>query len=142
MPDDPPLRRRYDKGRDRHKHVGRGERPEIAFDRGNPKKWIGKCPSDRVMPNALKQRLLDEAIPADVGDRDVDYVKTLYVVHAGAIYAAQTSDAGASYHGYPYKGKLPRELLRRLQEMAKEKNCEKDFEKWVRSYIMVHGQRR
>jgi hypothetical protein len=59
--------------------------------------------------------------------------KTLYVVHDGAIYAAQTSDAGVSYHGYPYKGKLPRELLTRLGEMAIAKDCEKDFAKWVGS---------
>ena len=94
------------------------------------------------MPNDLKQRLLNEAIPGDAGDRDVNYEKTLYVIHAGAIYAAQTSDAGVSYHGYPYKGKLSGELLTRLRNMAKEKNCEKGFEKWVGSYIIAHGQRR
>jgi hypothetical protein len=142
MPDAPPSRRRYDKGRDRHKHVGRGDEPEIAFDRREPKKWVGKCPSDGVIPNDLKQRLLDEAIPARLGDRDVAYVKALYVVHAGAIYAAQTSDAGVSYHGYPYKGKLSPELLGRLRNMAKEKNCEKDFENWVGRHIVRHGERR
>jgi len=141
MPDDPSAQRRYDKGRDRRKHVGRGDRPEIAFDRREPKQWIGKCPSDRVIPNDLKQRLLNEAIAADAGDRDVNYAKTLYVVHDGAIYAAQTSDAGVSYHGYPYKGKLPRELLTRLGEMAIAKDCEKDFAKWVGSYIIRHGER-
>ncbi len=142
MPDDPPPQRRYDKGRDRHKHVGRGNEPEIAFDRGDPKKWIGKCPSDRALPNGLKQSLLSEAIPAGRGDRDVDYAKTLYVVHDGAIYAAQTSDAGVSYHGYPYKGRMSGELLAQLRKMAKDKNCEKDFEKWVSEHIIRHGERR
>jgi len=85
MPDDPSAQRRYDKGRDRRKHVGRGDRPEIAFDRREPKQWIGKCPSDRVIPNDLKQRLLNEAIAADAGDRDVNYAKTRYYV-ANALY--------------------------------------------------------
>ena len=142
MSDNHRLERRDDKGRDRYKHVGRRDQAEIVLDQREPKKWLGKCPSDRVIPSDLKQRLLNKAIPAGLGDRDVDYAKTLYVVHGGVIYAAQTSDAGISYHGYPFRGKLSRDLLARLRKMAQDEHCEKDFEKWVDAYILEHGERR
>jgi len=94
------------------------------------------------MPDELKSRLLDEAIPGRLGDRNVEYVKTLFVVHDGAIYAAQTSDGGVTYHGYPYKGKIPGDIFGQLEQMAEAKNCEKDFRNWVKTHIMRHGERR
>jgi hypothetical protein len=142
MPTDAPPQRRYDKGRNRWKHVGKDQRPQIAFDNEEPKKWIGKCPNENVMPDELRSRLLNEAIPGHSGDRNVDYIKTLFVVHDGAIYAAQTSDGGVTYHGYPYKGKISDEILDRLEEMAQVKECEKDFRRWVKSYVLRHGERR
>ena len=64
------------------------------------------------VPDDLKGLLLNEAIPGQLGDRNVNYVKIAFVVHKGAIYAAQTSDAGSTYHGYPYKGRLSGRGLR------------------------------
>jgi len=142
MPTDIPSPRRYDKGLDRWKHVGRDDRPRIEFDNSDPKKWIGKCPNNKAIPDELKFQLLNEALPGPQGDRSVNYVKTLFVVHEGAIYAAQTSDAGLTYHGYPYRGKIPGAILERLEEMAEEKNCGNEFRKWVKSYIVRHGDRR
>ena len=141
MPVDAPLLRRYDKGLNRRKHVGIVDRPQIEFDDSDPKKWVGKCPNNKAMPDELKTQLLNEAIPGPQGDRDAKYVKTLYVVHEGAIYAAQTSDAGVTYHGYPFKGRMPDALLTRLAEMAETKKCDKEFRKWVNSHIIRHGER-
>ena len=90
----------------------------------------------------VKGLLLNEAIPGQLGDRNANYVKTVFVVHKGAIYAAQTSDAGSTYRGYPYKGRLSGAVLDRLREMAEAKNCGKEFQKWVKSYILRHGERR
>ncbi|CCV05892.1 hypothetical protein MESS2_1700019 [Mesorhizobium metallidurans STM 2683] len=53
-----------------------------------------------------RTKLLNEAIGAPNGDRDLPVPKKLYVVYEGAIYEAQTSDRGRTYHGYPYKGEL------------------------------------
>jgi hypothetical protein len=142
MPAFTPPQRRYDKGRDRWKHVGKDSRPQITFDNAEPRKWIGKCPNEKAIPDQLKTLLLNEAIPARQGDRNVDYAKTLFVVHDGAIYAAQTSDGGVTYHGYPYKGKIAGDVMARLELMAVEKDCEKEFRKWVKSHIMRHGERR
>lgn len=133
----PPLL--YDKGERRFKHVGRGSEPTIEFDASDPKKWVGKCPA--TLGQVDRERLLNEAVAAPNGDRDLGVPKKLYVVHDGAIYEAQTSDRGGSYHGYPYKGKLSGALLRALREMAEEKKCLDTFEDWRRRYIELHGPR-
>ena len=63
----------------------------------------------------------------------------LYVVHEGAIYEAQTSDRGGTYHGYPYKGKLAASILKQLAKMAEQKQCTDLFDKWVKEHIERHG---
>jgi len=123
----------YDKGEKRYKHEWAGTQPTIQFDGRNPKKWIGKCPAG--MNAELRTQLLNEAIPAPPGDREIDYVKYVYVVHEGAIYEGRTSDHGQSYHGYPFRGKLSIGLIEALREMATTKNCLRQFEYWVKEHI-------
>jgi hypothetical protein len=133
QPKTPALK--YDKGERRFKHVGKGPKPCIEFDERQPRKWVGKCPDN--IPDTRKKELLNAAIAGPNGDRDVDYVKRLYVVHEAAIYEAQSSDAGRSYHAYPYKGRLSRSLLRELEAMAFKENTVQDFTDWVNDYIAV-----
>lgn len=125
--------RKYDKGEKRFKHEGRQPYPEIQFAKNNPKLFEGKCPAG--MPAALRLQLLNEAIPAPTGDREIDYDKYLYVVHEGAIYEARTSDAGVTYHGFPYRGRLSADLVEQLRAMAKDKGCLEEFESWVKKHI-------
>jgi hypothetical protein len=132
-------RRNYDKGEKRYKHEGHGPAPEIRFYKDDPKRFVGMCPAG--MPLELRRRLLNEAIPGPTGDRYIEYPKYLYVVHEGTIYEARTSDAGTTYHGFPYKGKLSKELLRQLRQMAELKDCGKSFEEWVKRYISVQGKK-
>jgi hypothetical protein len=134
----PQVPRKYDKGEKRLKHEGRSTQPEIQFFRDRPRRFIGKCPA--AMPAELRERLLNEAIPGPIGDRDIDYVKYLYVVHDGAIYEARTSDAGTSYHGFPYRGKLSRQLVDQLRRMAEEKNCLEACDRWIKTHIEIHGR--
>ena len=129
------MPRNYDKGDKRLKHEGTGSEPEIQFYRDAPRRFIGKCPA--AMPAALRSQLLNEAIAAPAGDRDIDYPKYLYVVHDGAIYEARTSDCGNTYHGFPYRGKLSRLMLYQLRAMAERKGCLKVFERWVRNHIQA-----
>lgn len=139
MANEPKLtERKYDKGERRFKHVGRGSTPYIEFDERQPRKWVGKCP--KTIPDPRKQELLNQAIPAPNGDCDVDYVKRLYVVHEGAIYEATTSDAGGSYHAYPYKGRLSRSLLQQLEATADKEGTARKFKEWVSNYIEAGGQ--
>jgi hypothetical protein len=126
--------RSYDKGEKRLKHEGRSALPEIQFSKRNPKAFVGKCPAN--MPAQLRDSLLKEAIAAPKGDREIEYDKYLYVVHDGAIYEGRTSDAGTSYHGFPYRGKLSKEILEQLRVMAKTKGCLIEFEEWVEKHIL------
>lgn len=134
--DDQP-KRRYDKGERRFKHVGKGAQPVIEFDDSEPRKWVGECPS--TLSEADRITLLNEAIGAPNGDRELPVAKRLYVVHEGAIYEAQTSDRGGTYHGYPYKGKLAASILKQLAKMAEQKQCTDLFDKWVKEHIERHG---
>ena len=130
--------RLYDKGERRHKHVGSSDQPVIEFDRDVPQKWIGKCPRGL---GAKAQEILAKAIPAPKGDREVDYDKILHAVHEGAVYEAQTSDRGKSYHGYPYRGKLSGRTIDALRTMARDDGCLDGFERWVKRHIQPHGVR-
>jgi len=130
----PPLTRKYDKGERRHKHEWGGSYPIIEFDKKRPRRWVGKCPA--TMPAELRQSLLNEAIAGPKGDRDIDYDKYLYVVHEGAIYEARTSDGGKSYHGFPYRGKLAKQVVEALRAQAKTKGCLETFEGWIKSHCL------
>lgn len=130
--------RRYDKGERRHKHVGREPYAVIEFETDNPRRFIGKCPNTLSAADHL--RLVNEAIPGSNGDRELSFSKKLYAVHQGAIYEAQTSDQGTSYHGYPYRGKLLRRLIEELRATAIQKGCQEEFDAWVARHITAHGQ--
>jgi hypothetical protein len=129
--------RRYDKGERRIKHIGKGPVAAIDFDDHDPKKWVGKCPPS--ISQAERVRLLRQAIPAPNGDRELAVPKKLCVVHEGAIYQAQTSDGGATYHAYPYRGKLSGALLTKLEDMPREGGCADAFRDWVKRHIQRHG---
>lgn len=131
------MPRRYDKGERRYKHVGQTAEPEIEFISGNPRMWVGKCPN--TLSHDDHVRLVNEAIAGRNGDREVSFHKKLYTVHHGAIYEAQTTDQGKSYHGYPYRGKLAQRLINALRDIAVGKACEQSFDSWVKRHIEVHG---
>lgn len=127
----------YDKGERRYKHVGRNPYPEFKNE-DDPKRIVGLCPNN--LTESDNQSLLNEAIPGANGDRSIDFPKRLFVVHEGAIYRAETSDWGKSYHGYPYRGKMGRALLGRLRKMAGVKRCENEFDDWVDTHIQEEGK--
>jgi hypothetical protein len=129
--------RAYDKGERRFKHVGRTPYPEFRFEH-DPRRRVGLCPNN--LTHADHTRLLKNAIPEANGDRTVEFPKRLYVVHDGAIYRAETTDWGKSYHGYPYKGKLGRGMAERLREMATALKCLEAFEAWMEEHIEIQGK--
>jgi hypothetical protein len=127
----------YAKGERRHKHVGRNPYPEFRSET-EPRHVVGLCPNNLRAED--HQRLLQEAIADDNGDRSVTFPKRLYVVHEGGIYRAETTDWGKSYHGFPYRGKMGRSLLEKLRAMAEAKDCLSEFERWTSTYIELHGK--
>lgn len=128
-----PAKRRYEKGERRFKHESGTPEARIDFDKGNPKRAVGKCPN--TIAPTTRAALLNDALPAPNGDRDVDFPKRLYAVHKGVIYQAITSDGGLTYHAYPYRGRVPKLLLSALRERAEDKGDIDQFDKWVREHI-------
>ena len=131
------MTRRFDKGERRLKHVGLTVAAEIVFEAGNPRRPIGKGPN--AVDPAKRQELLDSAIPGPNGDRILDVAKSLYAVYDGVIYEAQTSDAGVTYHAYPYHGPLNGRLIRALRPMAVESGRQNEFEAWIKAHITPRG---
>lgn len=111
---------------------------EIAFETGSPRRAIGKCPN--TIGPVKRQELLDAAIPGPIGDRSLGIAKALYVVYEGVIYEAQTSDAGMSYHAYPYHGPLNGRLIMALRLSARKSGFEDGFEAWVKAHIEPRGR--
>lgn len=130
--------RLYDKGERRHKHVASGDEPQLVADTDNPRKIVGKCPS--TISDQERDDLLERAVPLPNVDRELSPPKKIYAVHRGAIYEAQTSDRGKTYHAYPYKGKLGDEIVLLLQSMADQGGCRDAFEAWRKKYITRHGR--
>ena len=127
------MTRRYDKGERRYKHVGLTSCAEIVFEGGNPKKAVGKCPN--TIDAEQRQAILDAAVASANGDRMLDVPKPLYAVYRGVVYEAQTSDAGWSYHGYPYHGDLSAGLIAVLRLRADDSGFEAEFDAWVTAHI-------
>ncbi|MBI1779069.1 MAG: hypothetical protein HYR63_27355 [Proteobacteria bacterium] len=123
----------YDAGERRFKHKGQSSKAEIRFDPRSPKRAIGICPNN--ISDAQKVELLNGAIEVESDLREGQWPSRLYNVHRGAIYEARTTTAGRSYHGYPYRGRLRRELIDLLRQIAANKDCLDEFEKWVDEHI-------
>jgi hypothetical protein len=68
------------------------------------------------------------------------FPKRLFAVDDdGTIYAAETTNPGQSYHGFPYHGRLGKRLLAALRAIAREKDCETAFDRWVKRHITIGG---
>ncbi len=130
-------RRRYDRGGNRRKHIGSSHVPEIVTVGGE---IVGKCPTGRTPE--WRQALLDDAVGyVTIEPYSAAFPKRLFAVDSdGAIYAAQTSNPGDSYHGYPYDGPLGKRILKALREKAVQKRCENLFDSWVKNHITVAGK--
>jgi hypothetical protein len=137
MEPEPGRSRRYERGENRKKHVGKRTTPEVE-----PKpngEFIGKCPAR--FPDERRSELLEKAIPYITGSPYSEaFPKRLYAVDRdGTIYTAQTSNPGDSYHGYPYTGRMGKHLIAALREMARSEGCEVAFNAWIKTYIKVGG---
>lgn len=132
------VTRVYEKGERRFKHVGSGSEPEFTLVEGSPKKVIGKCPA--TITSQQRTELLQNAVPLAENDRDLPAPKKVYAVHEGAIYEAQTSDHGRSYHAYPFRGKLPTAIILALATVADAKGCRDEFEIWLKKHIKRQGR--
>ena len=131
------MTRRYHRGGNRLKHVGKTDKP--LAEKKTDGEIIGKCPQN--FPDTRKQAMLIDAVPyLTTPPYSLAFPKRLYAVdNDGTIYTAQTSNPGDSYHGYPYAGRMGKHLIAALRKKAQTKGCEEPFNIWLKNHITVGG---
>lgn len=123
----------YERGAHRRKHCW--NRDEASFC-PSPKGPVGKCPNS--IRDAEAQALLDNGIPFYEDEED-KHPSHIYSVREGVIYEAAPTQAGLSYHGYPWRGDqhrgdIPERIFEELMKRADEGGHIKEFKRWVETY--------
>jgi hypothetical protein len=121
---------KYDPGERRRKH--KWDQDYAGFQVESNLR-VGKCPVS-ITPD-LAHELLNSGIPWTNPYLQRTYPHNIYNVHNGVIYKAVVTVHGVSYHGYPCEGRLPREVVTRLRDVAAQKGCSVEFEEWLKQYI-------
>lgn len=122
---------KYDPGERRRKHKWHNDYAGFEVEGGVE---VAKCPT------TITQELAEQLLNTGVGWNNPsmppsDCARNIYNVHEGVVYKAAITLAGLSYHGYPCKGQVPREVVTQLKALAAQKNCSKELEAWLRRYI-------
>lgn len=118
----------YERGDGRFKHCWK--KPQAGFEPGK-RGAIGKCSSKITLEVA--QTLLDEGIPHN-DDEDDQHPARIYNVFDGVPYEATHTQRGVSYHGYPWRGRMPKRILRVLESRAEAQGHGKEFKEWIKQY--------
>jgi len=121
---------KYDPGERRRKHKWHNDYAGFKVEGGVE---VGKCP--RTITQECAEQLLNAGVEWNNPIMSSCCPQNIYNVHEGVVYKTAVTLAGVSYHGYPYKGQVPREVVTRLRALAAEKNCSREFEAWLRRYI-------
>ncbi len=121
----PNKKLKYDKGENRHKHVGKGTNAQLIYENGI---LVGKCPKGFSFD--IAQKLLENGIP--------EFRKTaeekpfrIWSYYKGAIYVARSQDGGSTWHGYPAINP-PREISKKLEQLAQAQGEEKSIKQWLK----------
>jgi hypothetical protein len=122
----------YDAGEQRHKHHWNKSYAGVIDTPNGP---VGKC------PNTITQELAEKLLNEDTGipwynpkkrkSLDPQTPNAIYNVHEGVVYKAVPTRPGCSYHGYPVK-EIPKEIQERLYQLAEQKHCKRELEKWLK----------
>ena len=121
---------KYDPGDKRFKHKWNKDVADFVTPDGMP---VGKCPKSVGID--LATHLLNSGIEWHNPKIPKAYPDHIYNVYKGVIYKATITLHGRSYHGYPWKGRLPRQIYDKLVEIAKSQGYQAEFDEWVKVHI-------
>jgi hypothetical protein len=121
---------KYDSGERRRKHKWEKDYAGFEVEGGLE---VGKCPT--TVSLELAAQLLNTGVGWTNPNMPSEHPRNIYNVHEGVVYKAAITLAGVSYHGFPCKGQVPREVVTRLTQLAAQKKCSKEFEAWLKRYI-------
>ena len=116
----------YDPGEGRFKHRWKNDYP--GFE-GPPHAPVGKCPSDLKPDQA--QQLLDDGFPYYDDPSAAGSPEAIYNVFKGVPYEAAPTERGKSFHGYPWRGKMPKRILQQLEARAENEGFGRQFRDWI-----------
>jgi len=95
---------------------------------------IGKCPHN--LSSQSCEELLNNGIEYSSKRWPKTYPERIYNTKGSVVYRATPTTPGKSYHGFPEMkdrvSDLPRELKNRLLELAEQKGCRAEVEKWLK----------
>lgn len=117
----------YDPGEGRFKHRWKHEDP--GFEGAPP---IGKCPSNLKPETA--QQLLDDGVPYHASASNAGPPDAIYNVYKGIPYEAAPTEPGKSFHGYPWRGRMPKRIQRALADRAERQGFGREFRDWLKQH--------
>ncbi len=123
---------RYDPGEKRTKHKWAKDYPGFVNQDGCP---VGKCP--KSMTRYTAESLLNKGVAWSNPNLERSYPNAIFNVHEGVIYKATITEHARSYHGYPWKGRVPRKVFIKLEEIAEANDWNGEFGKWVKRHIQI-----
>lgn len=117
----------YEPGEGRFKHRWNNE--YAGFD-GQPP--VGKCPSTLTPDRA--QQLLDDGFPYHQDPTAAGPPDAIYNVFEGVPYEAAPTTVGRSFHGFPWRGTMPKRIRRQLEARADQEGYGRQFRDWLKQY--------
>ena len=127
-----PTARQYERGDGRNKH--RWAKDEAGFVEVNGSS-IGKC--HKSINQEVAQKLLNDGIVYNApGSEKIEHI---YATYRGIIYEAAPTQPDHSFHGYPWRGNqgqpaLPKRIIKKLRQQAKQNNFSNEFDQWLKTH--------
>lgn len=119
----------YDPGEGRFKHRWKNDYP--GFE-GSPQAPVGKCPSGITPERA--QQLLDDGIAYYEDATAAGLPEAIYNVFHGVPYETAPTERGKSFHGFPWRGKMPSRIRQQLATRAETEGYGREFRAWIREH--------
>ncbi len=96
---------------------------------------VSKCPHN--LTNETCEELINSGVEYSPPKRwNRSYPDRIYNIIDCVVYRATPTIPGSSYHGFPELpdrvAKLPRELRNRILDLAEERGCREEVEKWMK----------
>ncbi len=95
---------------------------------------VGKCPHD--LTNETCEQLINNGVEYRPKRWRYAHPDRIYNIINCVVYRATPTTPGTSYHGFPELqervAKLPRDFKDRLLDLAEEKGCREEVEKWLK----------
>jgi len=95
---------------------------------------VSKCPHN--LTDEICEELINKGVEYSPKRWKYSYPDRIYNIINCVVYRATPTTPGISYHGFPELqdrvADLPRELKNRLLDLAEERGCRQEVEKWLK----------